>query len=654
MKKTAKQVDISEEGIQYVEKQDLSNLETFLDTSGMDELYPFSFEELPDRIESGNNYIRILLITDYPKRAYGNWLSELKRKKGNISIVQFMENASSNKMVKFYNDTIKNKRAELLKTYDPLKKKEIQNQIDKADMQLENYIQNRSTFITQYTYIYLQEESKEALDNLTASVTGTLIKLQLKYMTPTKAMIQAFWSSLPLQENLLEEYTYKQSNTETASSMFPFDDSEILELSPRSDVEGINKDTDSLIAIDYLNKRTTLNQNMVVIGTSGVGKTTYMIQKILKYVAKGIKVFIIDPENEYSDIVELLGGPVVHLSSNAKTKINPLEIFSDIISDDQNETEDIDIEEVVKDKITRVKGFCQVLKPDMTQVEKALIDKILRETYRSSGILRYRSIHEIKSEQYPTLSNFYDEIQKLETNDPKRFAKLEDFFYILEGYVSGSTTLFNGVTNINLHTNLLSFDLKSLQNEPDVQGACYLNTFSYLWDEITKNKTENIKLIVDEFHFLTQNPDASSFFFQAYKRFRKYNAGAIAGTQQLEDVLKAKTTDGTNLGQAIVGNAFTKVFFGLDDMGVEDLSQRLKVRFSDKEQKLLKKKKQGEALIIHGSQRAFMKITLTPEELYLIDREQYEETYSTGEPINYEELISMTPQEIEEAENFIY
>lgn len=32
MKKTAKQVDISEEGIQYVEKQDLSNLETFLDT----------------------------------------------------------------------------------------------------------------------------------------------------------------------------------------------------------------------------------------------------------------------------------------------------------------------------------------------------------------------------------------------------------------------------------------------------------------------------------------------------------------------------------------------------------------------------------------------------------------------------------------------
>ena len=90
-----------------------------------------------------------------------------------------------------------------------------------------------------------------------------------------------------------------------------FDDGEILDLSPRSDIEGINKDTDSLIAIDYSDKRNVLNQNLVAIGTSGVGKTTYMKQKILRYIAKGVKVFIIDPEDEYSDIVERFGGEVV-------------------------------------------------------------------------------------------------------------------------------------------------------------------------------------------------------------------------------------------------------------------------------------------------------------------------------------------------------
>ena len=54
MKKTAKQVDISEEGIQYVEKQDLSNLETFLDTSGMDEaVTPFHLKNYPTVLKVG-------------------------------------------------------------------------------------------------------------------------------------------------------------------------------------------------------------------------------------------------------------------------------------------------------------------------------------------------------------------------------------------------------------------------------------------------------------------------------------------------------------------------------------------------------------------------------------------------------------------------
>ena len=45
----------------------------------------------------------------------------------------------------------------------------------------------------------------------------------------------------------------------------------------------------------------------------------------------------------------------------------------------------------------------------------------------------------------------------------------------------------------------------------------------------------------------------------AFKRFRKYNAGAIAGTQQIVDVLDAAD----NLGAAIIENSHTKVFFGL-------------------------------------------------------------------------------------------
>jgi hypothetical protein len=629
----------------HVEKEQA--LSDVLDGSSLDMIYPFSWEECADHIESGDNFIRVIAIIDYPKSRYGNWLSELKRKKGNITIVQFLESSNSTKMVEHYNKTIKNKQAEVLKTFDPLKKRQLEKQVEAAEHQLMKFLENESSYIYQYTYIYLQAKSLDELNALSDSVHNTLVKLQLKAMTPIKAMYQTFWSAMPILENLLGDYTYKQSNTEAASSMFPFDDAEILTINPRSDVEGVNKDTGSLIAIDYLDRKNTLNQNMVVIGTSGVGKTTYMVQKILRYFARGVKVFIIDPENEYTNIVEHLGGTVVHLSSNSSTKINPLEVFSEQVMDE----EPVDLDMVLKDKIQRLLGFFQVLKRDITQVEKAILDAVLREVYRNAGILKYNSFKEIPSTAYPILSDVYEAIAALKARDADRYARIEDFHYILESYVNGSKTIFNGHTNINLQSDLLSFDLKPLQNEADVQGAAYLNTFSYLWDNITENTSENVKLFVDEFHFLTQNPDAASFFYQAYKRFRKYNAGAIAGTQQIQDVLDGKMANGQNVGEAVIGNSYTKVFFGLDNKGVDDITEKLRMTFSEKEKKLLERRKQGEALIIHGTQRAFMRVELTEEELRLKDPARYEELYEVSAAItpNYEERIRMTELERQEA-----
>lgn len=646
-----KEKELEEFELDFEKDEDVSNIDEYLDTSSIEAIYPFSWEEFPDHIESGDNYIRTLTIVDYPKVKQGNWLSELKRKKGNITIIQDIESSNSTKMIEHYNTAIKNKEAEKLRTHDPLKRKRIEKAIETADMQLTKYLDSEVTYVYQCMYILIQAESLEQLNALTDSVYNTLNKLQLKSMNPMKAQYQAFWSGMPVGENILRDYTYQQSNTEVASSTFPFDDAEILNLTPNCDVEGVNKDTNSLIAVDYNDKRNILNQNMVVIGTSGVGKTTYMQQKILKYIAKGTKVFIIDPENEYTKTVEQFGGTVIHLSSNSQTKINPLQIYSEEVEDEM--INEVSMEMLVKDKIQRMKGFFQVIKPKLSQVEKSILDNILRTVYRNSGIYKYDSIKEISNEQYPVLSDVYNQIEKMKVSEQEneKFKRIEDFYYILDSYVNGSNTLFEGTTNVNIDTNLLSFDLKSLQNDKDIQGAAYLNTFSFLWDEITKNRTENIKLFVDEFHFLTLNPDAASFFHQAYKRFRKYNAGAIAGTQQIQDVLEGTMEDGKNIGEAIIGNSYSKLFFGLDPKGLDDIEDKLRFSFSKKERKLLEKRKQGEALIITGSKRAFMEVRLTEEELRLINPEQYKEKYPNA-TTDYESRIEMTNIEKEEARSF--
>lgn len=643
--KKKNEIIVDEEQQQKKSKQD--NFMESIDRDSLHSLFPFSWEQYPTYVQSGENFMRTIAIADYPKRVYGNWLSELKRKKGSIDIVQYIDSASNNSMITYYKKTIQNKEAQLLNTFDPYKQKVLKNYIDSANMQLDKYLDNSTTFVYQHMLVYLRADSLAELDDLTENVRNTLIKLQMKPLIPVKATFQGFWSTMPINENLLGDYTYKESNTEVASSMFPFDDAEILDLKPRSDIEGINKDTNSIIAIDMLDRNTTLNQNMVVIGTSGVGKTTYMIQKILRYAIQDYQIYIIDPENEYTRIVESLGGSVLHLTSNAKYKINPLQIFSEeILSADEAVT---NLDELVKDKIQRLKGFFEVLKDDMTQVEKAVMDNIVKNAYINSGILKYNRLNEIKNEQWPTLSNVYDELTKLSEKDPEKFKTIKDFYFILGSYTHGSNTLFDGATNINLDTKIVSFDLKPLQSEQEVQAGAYLNTFQYLWDEITKDRKKRKKLFVDEFHFLTLHKSASTFFHQAYKRFRKYNAGAIAGTQQIQDVIEGQTDSGQNIGEAIIGNSFTKVFFGLDGKGVDDITSKLRMNFSEKEKKLLERRRQGDALIIYGSQRAFMNVELTEEELRLIDPEAYKEKYDreTAEQPSYQKRVVLTPTEIE-------
>ncbi|MDM5142979.1 hypothetical protein ICE98_00050 [Lactococcus lactis] len=453
--KKKNEIIVDEEQEQKKSKQD--NFMESIDRDSLHSLFPFSWEQYPTYVQSGENFMRTIAIADYPKRVYGNWLSELKRKKGSIDIVQYIDSASNNSMITYYKKTIQNKEAQLLNTFDPYKQKVLKNYIDSANMQLDKYLDNSTTFVYQHMLVYLRADSLAELDDLTENVRNTLIKLQMKPLIPVKATFQGFWSTMPINENLLGDYTYKESNTEVASSMFPFDDAEILDLKPRSDIEGINKDTNSIIAIDMLDRNTTLNQNMVVIGTSGVGKTTYMIQKILRYAIQDYQIYIIDPENEYTRIVESLGGSVLHLTSNAKYKINPLQIFSEeILSADEAVT---NLDELVKDKIQRLKGFFEVLKDDMTQVEKAVMDNIVKNAYINSGILKYNRLNEIKNEQWPTLSNVYDELTKLSEKDPEKFKTIKDFYFILGSYTHGSNTLFDGATNINLDTKIVSFDL---------------------------------------------------------------------------------------------------------------------------------------------------------------------------------------------------
>src|SRR5699024_1118896 len=112
-KENTEDTDSLNEEFEIIEEEEIQELDAVLDTNSMQAVYPFSWEEFPDHIESGSNFIRVLTIVAYPKVKTGNWLSDLKRKKGNITIVQNLESSNAQQMIEYYDNAIKNKEAEL-------------------------------------------------------------------------------------------------------------------------------------------------------------------------------------------------------------------------------------------------------------------------------------------------------------------------------------------------------------------------------------------------------------------------------------------------------------------------------------------------------------------------------------------------------------
>lgn len=619
---------------QKTEKEkEVNEIKGLIDRDVVDSIYPFVFETNRDYIAAGGNYIKPYVVLSYPGEPTGNWLSPLKRLKGNVAISQHLEPANGEILNHYYNETIKNKEAELLRTLDPYRSELIKKEIRSARMQLEQSLDEKSTYLYLYTYIILQGKSEMELNSLEEALNRVLIKTSLKAIVPYRKIDEAFWSCLPLGLNKLSEYTYSMTNSVSASSFMPFDDNEICDITQTSTIEGRNKDTNSYIAVDYLNRKRTLNRNKCVLGTSGGGKSTYIGKNIVQNVAEGSSnIYLIDPENESSQRVLALGGTVIDLSSASPVRLNPFEIQSVFLNDDiviqkDRQLTDEVVDNLIKQKVQRLKGIHRAIMPEMTRVQLSIISKETMGIY--DKFREIKNLGEMTPTDFPILEDLYNALKNLEKTDIEKYKLIEEYCFILEDMVHGSSTILNGHTNIDLSSNLISFNLKPLQTETDMQSVVYLNTFGFLWELITSDASVSDLLFCDEFHFLLKNDDSADFFLQAYKRFRKYNAGVTVTTQQIGDLLKSTSNGDELIGAAILGNSYTKVFFGMEDMEVETIKTKLKINLSKKEEDFLKSKRQGEALFMYGKKRAEMKVNLTLEELRLFNPERYKEI--TGE-----------------------
>lgn len=593
-----------------------------------DSIAPAYIHEDLEYVKFGENYARTFVVVDFPSRRKGNWLTELYRFKENLTISYHMEPTSPVKMKNSLDRSIMDLETRLLSknSLTPQREIETKQQLE-SSVELLTKISNGATskVFQVHMYLHLQADSLEKLDRITQRLQGILARKGLKAYIPKFEMLEAFYSVLPTTNNTLPQWTYRTMDSEAASSLMPFDESEVFH--PSGVIKGINLTTGSLVIVDQYEEELLDSHSEFVVGRTGKGKTFYMLKDMIRYYMQGVKIFAIDPERQFSQVIKRLGGQVVNLSVMSNTIINPLEIrpFTDNADLDNND-EEIEVHFLFQ-KIQRLKIFFKLIKKNMDSLETALLEQILLETYKSKGIHFETDLNDFKSEDYPILEDLYDSI------DTEEHPELKGFKQILWMYVHGSNSrLFNGHTNIDLSSDMICFDLKNLEEESDSQQAAMYNVLSYLWDEITQKEGRK-RLYVDEAHIMADpnNPRAMKFLYQIYKRIRKYKGGATVATQQIADYLTA-IEGNRNYGKAIIANSLCRMILGLDSTDLDDIREKRVMKLSEQEEEILLKAKRGEGIYVVNTNRVHIQVDHTPEEMKLIDPKQYEKQYgSKGE-----------------------
>ncbi|MBQ8659622.1 MAG: DUF87 domain-containing protein [Bacilli bacterium] len=355
------------------------------------------------------------------------------------------------------------------------------------------------------------------------------------------------------------------------------------------------------------------NANMIILGTSGSGKSTAAKLLLRSHIRNGYKVICVDPEGELEDMCKNVNGSYLDLGKGGEFgMINPLEIVADA---DQEELEQGLGYTVLTRGLQSLKAFLKYYSPSVEDDVLTMFSEVVQDTYKRYKIDFETDFTKLKSEDFPTFDDVYATIKGRLLSMPDKTRErdiMERLELKIRPLVKELRYYFTGHTTLHIDSNIIVFNIKELMNaDENIRNALFFNILKYAWG-LCLDKEITTVLSVDEAHVLlsTRNELGAEFLAQIQRRARKYNTGTIIITQQPTDFAAP------NLimhGKAIFDNASYYLVMGLKKQAVEDLS--LLIDLNESEMDSIKYYNQGEALFVCGSRRMRVHILCTQEEL---------------------------------------
>ncbi len=378
--------------------------------------------------------------------------------------------------------------------------------------------QNERMFLLTYT-IMNTGRTKEELENNVFAAASIAQKHNCNLVRLDYQQEQGYMSSLPLASNQIE---IQRGMTTSSTAIFvPFTTQELFQTGQESLYYGLNALSNNLIMVD---RKLLKNPNGLILGTPGSGKSFSAKREITNaFLVTDDDIFVLDPESEYSPLVERFHGQVIKISTTSDQYINPMDINMNY-SDDDNP---------VALKVDFILSLCELIvgsKEGLGPVEKTVIDRCIRQIYQ-------QYFADPRPEKMPVLEDLYNALLAQDEPEAKHVAKT------MEIYVHGSLNVFNHRTNVELTNRLVCYDIKDLGKQLKKLGMLIVE--DQVWGRVSANRSEGKSTwyFIDEAHLLLKDEQTAAYTVEIWKRFRKWGGIPTAITQNVKDFLSSKEVE---------------------------------------------------------------------------------------------------------------
>jgi len=593
----------------------------------LDVITPMCIEFHPSDFWFGEQLARVLVITHYPKKVRIGWLSKIANMEG-VTCSIHLTPTNSNKLIENISKSMGELSAKITNGGSALMIKRAKQEYKDAEMLLQKLDQEQENVFYVSVVIMVTASTLEELNlkckRVEASVAGSKMRARTAMFLQEDGLSAV--SPYFILPNTIKEIADRNMPISTIAGSFPFNSSGL------NDGKGFifGKDNSGgIILLDtWMRGGDRTNSNWTIIGLSGVGKSATVKHLFLNEYALGTKIIIIDPEREYKEMCEKLGGQWINCGGGAGGRINPLQIMSVSL----DEEDKIDDESVFKNEgkgmgplalhFQTLKTFFKLYLKDLNSEYYADLEECLEELYFQRGITYDTDISKIPNTQYPLLSDLYELIlQKannngLTENQRNIYIKLSKL--LRSCAIGADASLWNGHTTVEAKSDFIVLDTCDLQNADDaIKRTQYFNIFTWCWQQVAANREEKYLLGVDEAYLIVdpEVPQALQFMRNVSKRIRKYMGGLAVITQSIVDFLDPAVK---RYGQALLDNACYKLFMGSDGKNLEELSNLMDL--TEGEQEIISKKNRGEGILIAGSKRLHAKVELSEFELNIFGK----------------------------------